>query len=83
MNESASRFGLFLAELRRRHVGRVAIAYGAVAFVLLQAGEIVLPAFAAPDWVLRLLVLVTFLGFPVPGRLKDHQPGQLARFHRL
>ncbi len=65
MNESASRFGLFLAELRRRHVGRVAIAYGAVAFVLLQAGEIVLPAFAAPDWVLRLIVLVTFLGFPV------------------
>ncbi len=65
MSESHSRFGLFLAELRRRHVGRVAIAYGAAAFVLLQAGEIVLPAFAAPDWVLRLLVLVTFLGFPV------------------
>lgn len=65
MSEIASRFALFLAELRRRHVGRVAIAYGAVAFVLLQAGEIVLPAFAAPDWVLRLLVLVTFLGFPV------------------
>jgi TolB-like protein len=65
MSESVSRFALFLAELRRRHVGRVAIAYGAVAFVLLQAGEIVLPAFAAPDWVLRLLVLATFLGFPV------------------
>ena len=65
MTEIASRFASFLAELRRRHVGRVAIAYGAVAFVLLQAGEIVLPAFAAPDWVLRLLVLATFLGFPV------------------
>ncbi len=65
MNENPSRFAVFLAELRRRHVGRVAIAYGAVAFVLLQAGEIVLPAFAAPDWVLRLLVLVTFLCFPV------------------
>lgn len=65
MNEDSSRFGVFMAELRRRHVGRVAIAYGAVAFVLLQAGEIILPAFAAPEWVLRLLVLVTFLGFPV------------------
>lgn len=65
MSEGASRFGLFLAELRRRHVGRVAIAYGAVAFVLLEAGDIVLPAFGAPEWVLRLVVLITFLGLPV------------------
>lgn len=65
MSESASRFALFVGELRRRHVGRIAVAYGAVAFVLLQAGEIVLPAFAAPEWVLRLLVLATFLGFPI------------------
>ena len=65
VNPQPSRFGTFLAELRRRHVGRIAIAYAAVAFVLLQTGEIVLPAFDAPDWGLRLLVVLVLLGFPV------------------
>jgi TolB-like protein len=65
MNEKPSRLGLFLTELKRRHVWRAVIAYGAVTFVLLQAGEIILPAFGAPEWGLRLLVVVTLLGFPV------------------
>ena len=60
-----SRFSLFLAELRRRHVWRAAIAYAAVAFVLLQTGEIVLPAFDAPDWAMRLLIVLVLLGFPI------------------
>jgi TolB-like protein len=49
----------------RRIVGRAAIAYAAVAFVILQAGEIVLPAFDAPDWALRLVVVLVLLAFPV------------------
>lgn len=61
----ASRFSLFLGELRRRHVWRAAIAYAAVAFVLLQTAEIVLPAFDAPHWALRLLIVLVLLGFPV------------------
>ncbi len=64
-NQTSSWFSSFIAELRRRHVGRVAIAYAAGAFVLLQAGEIVLPAFSAPEWGLRLLVVLVLLGFPV------------------
>ncbi len=46
-------------------MGRVAIAYAAGAFVLLQAGEIVLPAFSAPQWILRLVVVLVLLGFPI------------------
>ncbi len=65
MKETPSRFSAFIAELRRRHVGRVAIAYAAVAFILLQTGEIVLPAFQAPEWGLRLMVVLLLLGFPV------------------
>ncbi len=65
MSDRTTRFGAFLAELRRRHVWRVAIAYAAGAFVVLQAAEIVLPAFEAPEWGLRVLVVVTLLGFPV------------------
>ncbi len=55
----------FWEELRRRGVGRVGGVYVAAAFVALQLGEIVLPAFAAPDWVLQSLVVVAFLGLPV------------------
>jgi TolB-like protein len=64
-NDRPSRLATFIGELRRRHVGRVAIAYGAVAFVLLQAGEIILPAFDFPVLALRMLVVLVFLGLPV------------------
>jgi TolB-like protein len=64
MGRTLGRVGIFLSELQRRRVGRVAIAYAAVVFVLLQMGEIVLPAFGAPDWVLRALVVSSFMGFP-------------------
>ncbi len=57
--------GAFWRELRRRHVVRTGGVYVASAFVVLQLGEIVLPAFAAPDWVLQSLVVAAFLGLPV------------------
>jgi len=65
MSDGPTIFSRFMAELRRRHVGRVAIGYAMVAFVVLQAAEIMLPAFDLPDWSLRLVVVFTFLGFPV------------------
>lgn len=55
----------FAGEMGRRRVWRTALAYAAVVFVLLQMGEIVFPAFGAPDWALRVLVVSSFLGFPV------------------
>jgi TolB-like protein len=64
MARTLARFAFFFAEVQRRRVGRVAIAYAAIAFVLLQLGEIVLPAFGAPEWALRVLVVSTFMGFP-------------------
>ena len=55
----------FWQELRRRHVVRTGGVYVAAGFVALQLGEIVLPAFNAPDWVLQSLVVLVFLGLPV------------------
>ena len=55
----------FLYELRRRHVVRVAIAYAIVAWVLLQLASILFPTFGAPDWVLKVIVAVFALGFPI------------------
>ncbi|NNF14995.1 MAG: hypothetical protein HKN72_17345 [Gemmatimonadetes bacterium] len=59
-----SRFSQFLAEMRRRHVGRFALGYAASAFVLLQLAEIIFPAFGIGDNGLRVVVAVATLGFP-------------------
>ncbi len=55
----------FFAELKRRHVYRVAIAYGVVAWLLIQVATQVFPFFEIPNWVVRLVVLVVALGFPI------------------
>src|ERR1700756_386149 len=55
----------FFAELKRRHVYRVAIAYGVVAWLLIQIATQVFPFFEIPNWIVRLVVLVTLLGFPI------------------
>jgi TolB-like protein/Tfp pilus assembly protein PilF len=55
----------FIEELKQRKVVRVAIAYLVVAWLGVQVASILLPTFAAPAWVLRVLVLVLALGFPL------------------
>jgi hypothetical protein len=54
-----------LVELRRRKVFRVAAVYAAMAFVLLQAVDIMLPRLGVPDWAVSLVVALVVLGFPV------------------
>jgi TolB-like protein len=65
MSDSESRLRVFLSELRRRRVFRVAVVYAIVSFALLQLGEIVFPALKLPDWSLTLLVALIILAFPV------------------
>jgi TolB-like protein len=55
----------FFDELKRRHVYRVAIAYGVVAWLLIQVATQVFPFFEIPNWAVRLVVLVIVLGFPI------------------
>ena len=55
----------FLAEVRRRRVYRVAAAYAAGVFILLQLAPAVLPALGAPAWIGRALVIAGLAGFPV------------------
>lgn len=52
------------AELRRRHVVRMAVAYCALAWLVLQVAALLLPIFDIPNWALKLLVLLVVLGFP-------------------
>src|SRR5207244_4489827 len=51
-------------ELRRRNVYKVAIAYGAVAWLLMQVASQVFPFFEIPNWAVRLVVLLLLIGFP-------------------
>ncbi|MGH8273221.1 MAG: hypothetical protein ACRES9_03035 [Gammaproteobacteria bacterium] len=55
----------FFAELKRRHVYRVAIAYAVTAWLLLQLANIVLPTFGAPGWILKVLIAIFIIFFPV------------------
>lgn len=55
----------FFAELTRRNVYKVAVAYAVVAWLLIQAGSIFFPAFDAPPWAMKVLIIIVVLGFPV------------------
>ncbi len=53
------------SELKRRNVLRVAIAYLAVSWLLIQIVETLFPIFGLSDELIRLLVILLALGFPL------------------
>jgi serine/threonine-protein kinase len=55
----------FFAELKRRKVYSVAIGYMVGGWALAQGLAQVLPVFDIPNWVVRLLVVLIVLGFPL------------------
>jgi uncharacterized membrane protein YhdT len=58
-------FRSFSAELKRRRVYSVTVAYVVVAWLLIQVATQVFPFFDIPHWVVRLIVLLTIIGFPI------------------
>jgi hypothetical protein len=55
----------FFAELKRRNVYKLAIAYAVVAWLLMQVASQIFPFFEIPNWAVRLVVLLLVIGFPV------------------
>lgn len=55
----------FFNELKRRNVIKAAIAYAIVAWVLVQILSIVLPSTDAPEWVMKTIMMLMIIGFPV------------------
>jgi adenylate cyclase len=51
------------AELKRRNVHKVAIVYAVIAWLLIQVAFI--PAFEAPSWTIKTLVVLLLVGFAV------------------
>jgi len=57
--------GNFFAELKRRNVYKVAVAYIVGGWALSQGIAQVLPVFDVPNWIIRLLVVLIIIGFPI------------------
>jgi len=55
----------FFAELKRRNVYKVAVAYIVVGWALSQGIAQVFPVFDVPNWVIRLIVVLIIVGLPV------------------
>jgi TolB-like protein/Tfp pilus assembly protein PilF len=55
----------FLDELKRRNVGRVAVAYAIVAWMIVEVMSVFAPALKMPEWVMSLVALVAIIGFPI------------------
>lgn len=65
MPSVSSRFSSFLAELKRRKVYHVAIAYVVVGAVLGGAANDFLPGLGAPDWTVAFIIVLILIGFPI------------------
>jgi len=62
---NSGNFGKFFSELKRRNVYKVAVAYAIAGWVLSQGIAQVFPVFDVPNWVVRLIVFLIVIGFPI------------------
>lgn len=76
----------FLAELKRRHVFKVAAVYGIAGFGVMQAAEVMFPRIPLPEWTVALVVWLVLLGFPIALVLAwafEATPHGVRRTHRV
>src|SRR3982750_3017847 len=55
----------FFAELKRRNVYKVAVAYAVVGWLVMQVAATIVPALHLPDSLTTAVVVLVLLGFPV------------------
>src|ERR1700730_15918910 len=55
----------FFAELKRRNVYKVAVAYAVVGWLIAQIATQIFPFFEIPNWGIRFVVLFIVIGFPI------------------
>src|SRR6184192_4025442 len=55
----------FFAELKRRNVYKVAVAYAVVGWLVMQVASTVVPALHLPDSITTVVVVLVLLGFPI------------------
>ena len=55
----------FFSELKRRNVYKVAVAYAVVGWVIAQIATQIFPFLEIPNWVVRLVIVLIAIGFPI------------------
>src|SRR6266403_5134254 len=55
----------FFGELKRRNVYKVAVSYAVVGWVIAQIATQVFPFLEIPNWVVRLVIVLIAIGFPI------------------
>ena len=58
-------FANFFAELKRRNVYKVAVAYAVVGWLIAQISTQIFPFLEIPNWVVRLIIVLIAIGFPI------------------
>src|ERR1700675_4368894 len=61
MNDKPS----FFAELKRRNVYKVAVAYAVVGWLIAQIATQIFPFLEIPNWIVRLVIVLIAIGFPI------------------
>ncbi len=57
--------GNFFAELKRRNVYKVAVAYAVVGWLIAQIATQIFPFLEIPNWVVRFIIVLIAIGFPI------------------
>ena len=76
--------GAFFAELKRRHIYRVAAAYAVVAWLLIQLVNNLAPMLRLPEWAGSFFLVALLIGFPIAlifAWIHDLAPGEGALGH--
>jgi hypothetical protein len=55
----------FIRELQRREVFKTLGLYVGICWILIEMSSVMLPAFEAPEWALRVLIIAAVVGFPI------------------
>ena len=58
-------FANFFAELKRRNVYKVAVTYAVVGWLIAQIATQIFPFLEIPNWVVRLIIVLIAIGFPI------------------
>ncbi len=65
MSANPNKLSQFWQELKRRKVFRVVAMYAATAFIIMEAGDIMLPRLGLPDWSVTFIIVLLIVGFPI------------------
>lgn len=63
--EESLKLKKYIEELKKRNVFKVAVTYGVAAWLLLQIAGTVVPIIDAPKWLLKVVLILLIIGFPI------------------